>query len=426
MPSFRRTADRLLTRFPRLRFWRPAGPPIEPADVWIVVLNWKRRDETLACLESLERAQLGGATVLVVDNGSGDDSVAAVRTRFPSVRVLELPENRGFAGGCNAGIREALAHGAKAVMLLNNDTEVADDFLPPMLAVLNRWRWAGAVSGAVFRSDSRQVLDCAWLDVYFGHGVVRRRGVNAMPGEGFDQIRRISAGLGSFLLMRASTLERVGLLDEDYFAYHEEVEWCWRARKAHYAIYYQPFARIWHRGSSSTADRTRPPALRERPDRPQLANPIPLSWNPVRTYLGARNSVRFVRQHGSLRRKAYFALSSLYAVPLELLAVVLDREEELNLGVLTYRRALTAYCREAEAERRLHDPGWSRLAAALRAPRHLLVSLPAEIRRAHARGATAQIVEHVRGLQDGWHDRPLPLERLGLRRPPTAGGRAGP
>jgi hypothetical protein len=135
----------------------------------------------------------------------------------------------------------------------------------------------------------------------------------------------------------------------------------------------------------------------------------------VRTYLGARNSVRFVRQHGSLWRKAYFALSSLYAVPLELLAVVLDREEELNLGVLTYRRALAAYCREAEAERRPGDARWPRVRAVLHAPRHLLVSLPAEIRRAHARGATAQIVEHVRGLQDGWHDRPLPLERLGLR-----------
>jgi len=416
LPSLRATADRLLARWPRLRVWRPDGPPIEPADVWIVVLNWKRRAETLACLESLERAELGGATVLVVDNGSGDDSAAAVRSRFPGVRVFELPENRGFAGGCNAGIRDALAHGAKAVLLLNNDTEVAGDFLPPMLAVLNRWRRAGAVSGAVFRSDSPQVLDCAWLDVYFGHGVVRRRGVNAMPGEGFDRIRRIGAGLGSFLLMRATTLERIGLLDEDYFAYHEEVEWCWRARKAGYAIYYQPFARIWHRGSSSTADRTRPPASRERPDRPQLPNPIPLSWNPVRTYLGARNAVRFVRQHGSPWRKAYFALSSLYAVPLELLAVVLDREEELNLGVLGYRRALAAYCVEAEAERHPGDATRRlRLRAALHAPRHLLVSLPAEIRRAHARGATAQIVEHVRGLRDGWHDRPLPLERLGLR-----------
>jgi GT2 family glycosyltransferase len=409
--------ERFLAAHPGLRFWRPPGPPIEPHDVWIVVLNWRRRDDTLACLASLARADLGGATILVVDNGSRDDSAAAVRARYPEVRVLELSENRGFAGGCNAGMRAALAAGARAILLLNNDTEAAPDFLAPMLAVLNRWRWAGAVSGAVLRADSPQVLDCAWLDVYFGHGIVRRRGVNALPGEGYDRVRRIDAGLGSCLLLRAGALERVGLLDEDYFAYHEEVDWCVRARKAWYAIYYQPYARVWHRGSSSTADRTRPPPIRARPAGPQLANPIPLSWNPVRTYLGARNAVRFMRRHGSWWRKAYFALSSLHALPLELLAVVLEREEELKLGVFTYHRALALYCLECEAG---GSPaggggGWLRLRALLRAPRHLLVSLPADVRRARERGATAELEEHLRGLRDGWHDRPLPLERLGLR-----------
>jgi len=408
------------TLWSRLRFWRPSGPPLTGRDVWIVVLNWNRRDETLACLASLARADLGGATILVVDNGSRDNTVAAVRARHPDVRVLALPENRGFAGGCNAGMREALAAGAGAVLLLNNDTEVAPDFLPPMLAVLNRRRWAAAVSGAVFRADSREVLDCAWLEIYFGHGIVRRRGVNALPGEGFDRIRTISAGLGSCLLLRASALARVGLLDEAYFAYHEEVDWCFRARKAWRVIYYQPYARVWHRGSSSTTDLVRPPRKRARVARPQLPNPIPLSWNPVRTYLGARNSVRFVRRHGSWRRKAYFALSSLYNVPLELLAVVLDREEELKLGLLTYRRALALYCLESEAAESGGGPSggptaWTRVRAVLRAPRHLLVSLPADVRRARAEGATAQVDELLLGLADGYYDRPLPLERLGLK-----------
>jgi GT2 family glycosyltransferase len=400
----------------RLRFWRPPGPPLTGRDVWIVVLNWNRREETLACLASLARADLGGATVLVVDNGSRDGSVAAVRAQYPQTRVLPLAENRGFAGGCNAGMREALAAGAGAVLLLNNDTEVAPDFLSPMLAVLNRRRWAAAVSGAVFRADSPEVLDCAWLEIYFGHGIVRRRGVNALPGEGFDRIRTISAGLGSCLLIRASALERVGLLDESYFAYHEEVDWCFRAHKAWLAIYYQPYARVWHRGSSSTTDLVRPPRQRDRAARPQLPNPIPLSWNPVRTYLGARNSVRFVRRHGSWRRKAYFVLSSLYNVPLELLAVVVDREEDLKLGLLTYRRALALYCLERESAGSDGPPGaGTKLRAVLRAPYHLLASLPADVRRARAEGATAQVDELLRGLADGWHDRPLPLERLGLR-----------
>jgi GT2 family glycosyltransferase len=408
--------QRLLAAWPALRFWRTPGPPLTGRDVWIVVLNWNRCEETLACLESLARADLGGATVVVVDNGSRDGSAATVRTRFPDVRVIALDENHGFAGGCNAGIRAALDAGAGAVLLLNNDTEAAPDFLPPMVSVLNRRRWVAAVSGAVFRADSRQVLDCAWLEIYFGHGIVRRRGVNALPGEGFDRVQPISAGLGTCLLLRAAALRRVGLLDESYFAYHEEVDWCFRARKAGLLVYYQPYSRVWHRGSISTAPATRPASRRTRASRPQLPNPIPLSWNPVRTYLGARNAVRFVRRHGSWLRQAYFVLSSLYAVPLDLLAVVLEREEELKLGVLTYRRALALYCLEAETGDADASPTvGTRLRVLLHAPKHLFVSLPADVRRAHADGATAELVEHMRGLADGYHDRPLPLERLGLK-----------
>jgi GT2 family glycosyltransferase len=384
--------------------------------VWIVVLNWNRRDETLACLASLERARLDGATVVVVDNGSHDGTVEAVRAAHPAVRIVALDENRGFAGGCNAGIRAALDAGAGAVLLLNNDTEVAPDFLAPLLGVLNRWPRAAAVAGAVFRTDSQEVLDVAWLEIYFGHGIVRRRGVNALPGEGFDKIRRISAGVGSFLLLRGVALRKIGLLDEAYFAYHEEVDWCYRAQRAGYTVMYQPWARIWHRGSSSTADMSRPPARRPRADRPQLPNPIPLSWNPVRTYLGARNSVRFVRRHGSWWHKLYFVASSLYAIPLDLLAVTMGREEEAKLGLWTYHRALALYCLENELGEGAARPSWrTYLRALLHAPRHLFVSLPAEVRRAHAAGMTVEVVECVRGLEDGYYERPLPLERLGLK-----------
>jgi GT2 family glycosyltransferase len=384
--------------------------------VWIVVLNWNRCEDTLDCLASLARADLQGASVLVVDNGSRDVSVEAIRARFPDVRVLALGENAGFAGGNNAGMRSALAAGAGAVLLLNNDTEVAHDFLGPLLEVLNGNPRAAAVSGAILRADSPQVLDVAYLDIYFGHGLVHRRGVNALPGEGFDAVKPISAGVGCCLLVRADALRRVGLLDEAYFAYHEEVDWCFRAHRAGLDVIYQPYARVWHRGSRSTAMLPRRGARRERVADAQLPNAIPLSWNPVRTYLGARNAVRFVRAHGSPIRKLYFVLSSLYAVPLELLAVVMAREEELMLGLWTYRRALALYCLERELPAPNATPSArQRLRALVRAPRHLLISLPAEVRRAHAEGATAQLVEHLHGLWDGVRNRPLPLERLGLR-----------
>ena len=395
---------------------RPARARIAPADVTVIVLNWNRREETLACVESLLRADLRGATVMVVDNGSRDGSVEAVRERFPAVRILALPQNRGFAGGNDAGMRAALDAGARAVLLLNNDTQVAPDFLSLLLLVVNERRRAAAVSSAILRADSPQVLDVAWLDIYFGHGLVHRRGVNALPGEGFDTVRTVEAGIGCCLLLTAEALRDVGLLDEAYFAYHEEVDWCYRARRKGYQIVYQPFSRVWHQGSRSTGALTQQRRRARQIRGPQLANPIPLSWNPVRTYLGARNAVRFVRTHGTLTKKVYYLLSSLYAVPLELLAVVMGREEELMLGLWTYRRALGLYCLEEEGtagESRGSIRRWARAVA--RAPGRLLRALPRDVRLAHQDGETAQLVEHVHGLWDGLRGRPLPLERLKLR-----------
>src|SRR5262245_18840138 len=95
LASLRASAVALRARFRQ----RPSGERIRAADVTIIVLNWNRRDDTLACLESLVQANLDGATVMVVDNGSRDGSVEAVRARFPEVRVVALPENHGFAGG---------------------------------------------------------------------------------------------------------------------------------------------------------------------------------------------------------------------------------------------------------------------------------------------------------------------------------------
>src|SRR5262245_2327413 len=264
---------------------QPPTTALRAADVAIIVLNWNRREETVACVESLQRADLDGAAIYVVDNGSRDGSVAAIRDRFPGVHVIALPENQGFAGGNNAGIRAALAAGAGAVFLLNNDTVVAPDFLVPLLESANTSELVAAVSSVTLRMDKPELLDAAYLSVYFGHGIVWHYGVNALPGEGFDQPVCIEAGIGSAMLLTGTALRAIGLLDEAYFAYHEEVDWCFRARAAGFVIVYQPYSRIWHHGSRSTdvSRPARPKLILD--DEPQLPNPVPLSWSPVRSYL---------------------------------------------------------------------------------------------------------------------------------------------
>jgi hypothetical protein len=348
--------------------------------------------------------------VLVVDNGSADGSLERIRARFPHQWMLALPENRGYAGGNNAGIRAALDSGARAVLLLNNDARVARDFLLPLLWALNSDERVAAVSSAVLRADHPELLEVAWLDLYWGHGIVRRRGVNALPGEGYTERRLVDAAVGCCLLLARPALETIGLLDEGYFAYHEEVDWCFRARRAGFLVYYEPLARIWHQGSRST-ERPAQPTRYPRRAAPQLGTPIPLSWNPVRSYLGARNTVRFVRRHGDLRQRVFFAASTIYSAPLEFLAVLSGEEEALKIGAFGYRRFLAHYLFDGERGCRTGRT-WLRAGARLLG---LPIWLVRETARAHREGRDAQVLELARGLWDGLWGRALPLQRLGLR-----------
>jgi GT2 family glycosyltransferase len=388
---------------------------MDPSRVTIVVLNWNKKDETLSCLGSLEQADLGGASILMVDNGSKDDSLAAIRDRFPTVQTLALTENRGYAGGNNAGIRVALARGAEGVLLLNNDTRVAPDFLRALLWTFDIHPDAGAVSSAIHRMDRPEMLDVAHSEVRFGQReAVQIRGVNALPGDGFGERREVEVAIGCSLLLSASALRTVGLFDEEYFAYHEDVDWCLRARKAGFRIFYEPFSRVFHRGSASTA------SIEKRPQEkdlayPDLPNAEPLPWNPVSTYLGARNLVRLLRTHATGAERRSFLLSCVYEIPLELGAILVGRVGWMRLGRFGYGDFVRLFFIER------HD-SVRRLPAIVRAPClailfpvDLLWALPRAIVRARRDGRIRQWTEQLRGFRDGvWHA-PLPLDRLGLR-----------
>src|SRR5262245_6692492 len=311
---------------------RAAGPAMSRADargltgrdVVVVVLNWNGARDTVACLESLAAAELGGASVLVVDNGSHDGSVAEIHARFPAQRVVALSENRGYAGGNNAGMEAALAQGAGGVLLLNNDTRVAPDFLGPLLAAMNDSPRSAAVASAVFRLDRPELLDIAYLDVHLHERyVVQLRGVNCLASEGFDRRLQVGAVPGCSLLLRADTLREVGLFDDAYFAYHEDVDWCLRARAAGWEIFFEPYSRVFHRGSGSTARFVRkPPAGTWGTGVPDLPNAEPMPWNPVRTYLGMRNTVRLLRTHADPAQRRLWGRALARELPLEAMAVL--------------------------------------------------------------------------------------------------------
>jgi GT2 family glycosyltransferase len=401
--------DRVEPRLAVHRVWL-REQRVANTDVTIIVLNWRRPDDTLACLESLHAAALGGARVLVVDNGSHDDTIERIHARFPDQEILTLLENRGYAGGNNAGIRAALMAGAKAVLLLNNDAVVAPDFLDPLIWVLNSHARIAAVSSATLRPD-RETLEVAWLRVHFGHGLIRRIGVHALPSEGYSERREVPVVVGCSLLLAADALREVGAFDEAYFAYHEDVDWCFRARDAGWEVHYQPLSRVYHAGSRSTAALVRPLDLSRNTGRATLPGARSLSWNPVRAYLGARNTIRFLRRHAHWWQWVYFVSATAYHVPLELFAMAMDHEEEYLIGDWNYHIGL-AYL--------LFGPRESRTAGTIlrglvTAPWRLLVTLPRAILERHRAGRTAELIEHSRGLWHGLRNEPTNLRRLGLR-----------
>jgi GT2 family glycosyltransferase len=221
---------------------------------WAIVLNWNGRDETLRCLQSLAaRADAPPVGVVVVDNGSVDDSVTAIRAAHPDVELVENGANLGYAGGCNAGIRRALTRGAEWVVLVNNDARVAPDTITAFAAAAVEHPEAGALAGKVyFDDDSERIWYAggsvrAWLGY---HG--RVRGYGKPDGPAYRRLEPTERATGALMAVSRTAIERCGLLDEELFAYVEDLDWSVRIRRAGFALLFVPDAVAWHLVSAST------------------------------------------------------------------------------------------------------------------------------------------------------------------------------
>jgi len=216
--------------------------------VEIIVLNWNGREDTLACLDSLMRLEYPSFQVTVVDNGSTDGSPDAVRRAFPQVDVLETGANLGYAGGNNRGLERALARGAPYILLLNNDTTVVPDMLTHLVSALEAEPTVGVAGPTIYYADRPEVIWTAGGAIDWRRGDTRMIGLDEPDGGQFGTVpREVDFVSGCAMLLRREVPERVGLLDERFFLYYEEVEWCVRARRAGFRIIHVPPARVWHR-----------------------------------------------------------------------------------------------------------------------------------------------------------------------------------
>ncbi len=222
--------------------------------VGIVVLNWNGLQDTLECLESLSGMAYTNREIIIVDNGSTDGSPEAIRERYPEVRLLRNARNLGFAGGNNAGIRKALDDGAEMVWVLNNDTIVEKDALSHLVATAMDSEEIGLASPVIrYYDDPGTVQFCGSYIEWEKKRIVHMDEMGANIGNNMPMCL-----WGTALLIKRSSIDRIGFLDEKYFAYHEDEEYSMRAVRAGLRNVVEPQAVIFHKNSRSTGSNDAP------------------------------------------------------------------------------------------------------------------------------------------------------------------------
>lgn len=256
----------------------------------VVTLNWNGADDTIACLESIEACRSDDIEVIVVDNGSDDDDVMRVVQATFSKRWVTLvrnPENLGFTGGSNVGITIALERGANAVMLLNNDARVEPGAFEALLEHLEHNGETGLVSPLILDESGERIWASGGVrarrEVVCRLGLARRPVAEA-PSEPFSSY----ALIGCAIVVRSTVFESVGFLDNDYFAYLEDVDYSVRVRDAGWRLDVVPAARVRHRVSGASGG----------------------GYTPLRSYLLGRGTAIFVRKRAAFDQRLGFALAA--------------------------------------------------------------------------------------------------------------------
>ncbi len=264
--------------------------------VAVIVLNWNGWEDTKECLSSLQRSTYPAVQVYAVDNGSTDGSPEKIAATYPTVTLIQLPENRGFGGGMNAGIEVALQDGHDFVLCMNNDMVAEPDFLEPLVLAAEVEKVVPYP--ALFQRDRPDTVDA------LGNRINLMTGMTSAMASGTQEVRpRIAPDYTEIPLLSRELLQTVGTWREEYFAFYEDADLGLRIHDAGWRLVLVPDSRILHK-RGATADR------------------VP----GIRSYYSMRNRLLVIRSHGSWWHYATTVLHILV----------------FTLPYLTLRRALRA------------------------------------------------------------------------------------
>jgi len=271
------------------------------AHVVVIITAWNEVEKTAACLETAVVQTHPHFTLLLVDNGSDPPLAPLIQPRFPQVEIVRNPRNLGFAGGYNVGLRRALAQGAAYCFLLNNDTLLAPDCLAELVEEAQRAPDVGLVTAKIYYAGEPQRIWSVGNRLHPWLLEKRAGGDDDLDRGQWDAARDVDFApfCGALLTFAAAT--QIGLLDEQFFLYYEDLDYCLRLRAGGWRLRCAPRAQIWHAVSSSSGG----------------------VGSPAERYWKAQSSGRYFRKHGRGARMLLifpYRLASALRATLRLLA----------------------------------------------------------------------------------------------------------
>lgn len=246
-----------------------------------LVLNYNGPDVTLLSLESLTALSYPNVDLMVIDNGSTDDSVDRVGAAFPKIRQLRVHPNRGISWGLDHGLALALEEGYEYALVMNNDIEVAPSMVDEMVRVAAANPEVGCVGTKSYYYSDRERIWSAGGRLRYREALTTERGEGQLDCGQFDRTEEVDYVNGVAMLIRCELLEKIGLWDPTYFLGVEDADFCVRAKQAGYRCVYAHRAELWHMISASIG-----------------------VYKPFRTFHTARSTAIFLRKHATAWQKA--------------------------------------------------------------------------------------------------------------------------
>ena len=218
-------------------------------DLSIIIVNWNAKKYLLGCVESIGETGAKGWEIIVADNGSIDGSAREAKDTFPFIQVIQNPENLGFAKAVNQGLQKA---SGRYVLLLNPDTRVRNGAIQQLVSFMDRCSDAGIAGAQLLNPDGSKQNSIARFPSLatelLNKSLLRRLFPKRFPGKerNYSEPIEVDSVIGACMMVRRQALNQVGILDEDYFLFLEETDWCYRMNRAGWKIYHVPQAEVDH------------------------------------------------------------------------------------------------------------------------------------------------------------------------------------